>query len=200
MAVEEGAAGVRRAVGMAKQAFAAGCATGEHRHALRRECLVLRPPGPQEITVEDDVGVEDLAGPGVHPGGAHGEARSGRDPAKRVVVDVLGIPVGGLRLLADLDRGGKAGLLKRVIPRLDAFSDGLPILERHGLLDPEHDRLLGGRDRGRGVSLFEIPSVDVANETILVDLLREVLEGRHEVADAVVGEPGLVAVLRQQAE
>ena len=39
--------------------------------------------------------------------------------------------------------------------------------------------------------LLEVPAVDVAHEAVLVDLLREVLERRDEIADAVVGDRGL---------
>ena len=175
-------------------------AAGEQRHTLRRKGFVFRPPKPQEVTVENDIGVEDLTGPRIHPRRPHGETRARGDPTERVVVDILGIPVGHIGLLADLDRSGEAGLLEGLIPRLDALADGLPILERNRLLDPEHDRLFGRRDRSRGVGLFEVPAVDVTDEPVLIHLLREVLEGRHEVADAVVGQPRPVTVLREQAE
>ena len=177
-----------------------GRATGEQCHALRREGLVFGPPEPQEVAVEDDVGVEDLARPRVHPRRPHGKARTGGDPAKRVVVDVFRIPVGHVGLLADFDSRGEAGLLEGIVPHLDAFTDRLPILERHGLLDPEHDGLLGRRHRRRRIGFLEVPAVDVAHEPVLVDILRKVLQCRHEVADAIVGQPRPVAVLRQQAE
>ena len=196
MAVEEGAG----AAAMAVAAAPVGLAAGQQRHALRRESFIFRPPESQEVAVEDDVGVEDLAGPRIHPRRPHGEARAGGDPAERVVVDILGVPVGHLGLLADLDGGGEAGFLEGLVPRLDALSDGLPILKRNRLLDPEHDRLLGRRDRCRRVGLFQVPAVDVTDEPVLIHLLREVLEGRHKVTDAVVGQSGPVAVLREQAQ
>ena len=195
VAVEE-----RAAVAAVLPAMTVGRATSEQCHALRREGLVFGPPEPQKVAVEDDVGVEYLARPRVHPRRPHGKARTGGDPAKRVVVDVFRIPVGHVGLLADFDSRGEAGLLEGIVPHLDAFTDRLPILERHGLLDPEHDGLLGRRHRRRRIGFLEVPAVDEANEPVLVDILRKVLQCRHEVADAIVGEPRPVAVLRQQAE
>ena len=204
VAVEQGAeaAGVPLAVTVAGplQVAFQRAAPGEDRDALRRERLVLGPPELEEVAVEDDVGVEDLPGPRVHSRRAHREARPRGDPAERVVVDVLRIPVGEVGLLTDLDRGGEAGLLEGVVPGLDPLADRLAVLEGNRLLDPEDDRLLRRRDDGRRVGLLEMPAVDEPHEAVLVDLLREVLEGRDEVAHAVVREPRSVAVLRQQAQ
>ena len=211
MAVEEhaGAAGVAGAVAVqagdglrarGKDARGGRRPIGEDRHRLGGEVLVFPAPELEKVAVEDDVGVEDLPGARVHPARAHREAGPGGDPAEGVVIHILRIPVGLVGLLADFDGAGEAGLLEGFVPGLDPLTDRLPVAERDRLLDPKHDRLLRRRDRGRGISLLEVPAVDVADEAVLVDILREVLEGGDEVADPVVGEARPVAGLRQHAD
>ena len=200
MAVEQRAAGAAARAAVAGQGRKSRASTGQRRDRLGREGLVLPPPKLEEVGVEDDVGVKDLARPGVDPRRPHREPLPCRDPAEGVVVDVFRIPLGHLGLLPDLDRARKARLLEGLVPGLDAGPDRRPVAERNRLLDPEHDRLLRRRYRGLGIGLLELPAVDVADESVLIDLLGEVLERRHEVADAVVGEPRGVGVLRQQAD
>jgi len=95
---------------------------------------------------------------------------------------------------------GKASLLEGRVPGLESLADRLPIAKRHRLLDPGNDRLLRRRDRRRGIGLFKVPAVDVADESILIHLLGEVLESRDEVAHTVVGEPRSVGILRQETQ
>ena len=49
-------------------------AAGQPGDAFWREGLELGLPVLHEVGVKDDVGVEDLAGPGVHPARSHGKA------------------------------------------------------------------------------------------------------------------------------
>ena len=120
-------------------------AAGQRRDARRRERFVLLLPELQEVGVEDDVGVENLAGRRIHARRAHRKAGAGRDPAERVVVDVFRIPSGVVGLLANFDRVVEAGLLEGLVPFQNAVANRLAILERNRLLEPEDDRLLRRR-------------------------------------------------------
>ena len=156
-----------------------------------RERFEFLLPERQEVGVEDDVRVQDLARVRVDPRRAHREAGVGGDPAEGVVVDVFRIPVGVVRLLAHFDGVDEAGLLERLVPLRDAVADRLAILERNRLFDPEDDRLLGRRLLGRRIRLLQMPAVDVADELVVGVLLGEILDDGQEVADAVVGSAGL---------
>ena len=59
---------------------------------------------------------------------------------------------------------------------------------------------VGRRHLGRRVGLAQVPAIDVAHEAIVGAVLREVLDHRQEVAHAVVGQPRLIAGLRQPAD
>src|SRR6516164_3431121 len=60
---------------------------------LALEELILLLVEADHRGIEDDVGVQDLAGQRVDPRRPHGKAAIGSDPAERVVVDVLGVEV-----------------------------------------------------------------------------------------------------------
>ena len=117
--------------------------TGQPSDAFGGEGLELGLPMFDEVGVEDDVGVKDLAGSWVHPARPHGETAARGDPTKSIVINVFGIPVGLLWLLPDLDRRSKASLLKRCVPGLNAFADRLAVAIGNGLFDPENNRFLG---------------------------------------------------------
>ncbi|MCY2963981.1 MAG: hypothetical protein NT069_10105, partial [Planctomycetota bacterium] len=74
-------------------------------HVGGGERFVLLLPGAEEVGVENDVGVENLTGEGIHAGRSHREAGVGGDPAEEVVTDVFGIDVVVIALVADLDGG-----------------------------------------------------------------------------------------------
>ena len=154
--------------------------------------------------VEDDVGVDDLAGQRVGPRRPHGEAAIRRDPAEGVVIDVFRIEILVL-LLAHLDGVAEADLLERLVPFQDALADVGPVLVRHRLLDPEDDLLLRGRQlvgvlRVDRLGPLQPPAVDVADEGGVLAVGAEVLDDAEEVADAVVGQARLVAVVGQLAQ
>ena len=171
--------------------------------ARRQQRLLLVLPEAHHAGVEDDVGIEDLAGQRIGARRPHGEAAVGGDPAEGVVVDVLRIEVLVL-LLAHLDGVAEADLLERLVPFQDALADGGAILVRHRLLDPEDDLLLRGRQLVLvlriGVGPLQPPAIDVAEERGVAVVGAEVLDDAEEVADAVVGQARLIAVLGQQRQ
>ncbi len=60
--------------------------------------------------------------------------------------------------------------------------------------------LTGGDSSAAGIGLAEVPAIDVAHEAVVDSLARIVLHHGEKVADAIVGQPGLVAGVRQQAD
>ncbi len=170
------------------------------RRTFRGENVVLVLPRTQEISVEDDVGVEDLAGDRVHARRAHSKRRTCRDPAEGIVVDVFRIPIGVVGLLPHFDGVGKPGLLERLVPFEDSLADRLAVLEGDRFLDPKDDRSLRRREFGARIGLLEVPTIDVAKEPVVVRLLREVLHRGKEIPHPVIGQPRLVPCLRQEAD
>ncbi len=83
-------AGIRRI--SARYSFEIDRPAGQQRDAFRRERFVFLLPELQEVGVEDDVGIENLAGRRVHARGAHRKAGARRDPAERVVANVARLP------------------------------------------------------------------------------------------------------------
>ncbi len=164
--------------------------------ALRRHHFVFLLPVAQEAVVKDDVGVEDFARLRIHARRAHGEAGLGGDPAEEVVVDVFGIDVFFPRLvfagLIDVDGVVIAELLKRLVPFQDAFGHVRTKRFRHRFFDIKRDRLDRCRDASVRTFLLQVPTVDVADEVLVVLLVRKVLADREEIADAVVRLPRLV--------
>ena len=91
--------------------------------------LVRLSPVPDEIGVEEDVGVEDLARRRIHAAGTDGKSGAGGDPAERVVVDVFGVPRGVVGLLPDFDGVDESGLLEGLVPFQDSRPDRGSILD-----------------------------------------------------------------------
>src|SRR5690606_35954591 len=143
--------------------------------------------------VEDDHSVENLHGEWIHPRGAHGKACARGDPAAGVVASVIWLPGRVVLLLQDLDTLVENRLLDGQLPLFNAVADRLAVLEGDVLLEIEANRLLGRRLFGRGVRLFEVPAVDVTDEAVFLFRLREILDLRQKVTNAVVGQSGLVA-------
>ena len=101
-------------------------------------------------------------------------------------------------LPADLDRVAEADLLERLVPLEDALLDVGAILVRHGVLDPPDDLLLGRRELGFLGSDFSSRQRLICRTKVVSGfVLAEVLDGAEEVADAVVGQAGLVAAVGQ---
>ena len=101
--------------------------------------------------------------------------------SKRLEIGVVGLDLGLQRVL-------EARLLERLVPFEHAVDDRLPILVGDVAVDPENDRFLGFRERGRRILFLEPPAldqVDLGRQRGVVAVVEALL---HEVADAVVGD------------
>ena len=172
----------------------------KHRYACGRKEFVFAFPGLQIVGVEHDVGVENLSRRRIDARRPHRHGSAGRDPTKRVVAHVARLPTGIVRLLPYLNGVLEANLFEGLVPLQNSSTNRLAIFVGDGLFDPEDNRLLGGRERFGRVLLFQVPTVDVPHEPVLVHLTGVVFHDRKEIADAVVGQTGLVIGLRQAAD
>ena len=149
--------------------------------------------------VDADVGVEDLAGARVDlaRSDAAEDRPRGRHPADRRMARVERLEIGVVGLDLRLHRILEAGFLERLVPLEHAVDDRLAILVRDVAVDPEHDRLLGFRQRRRRILFLEAPAldqVDLGRERRVVAVVEALL---HEVADAVVGDARAHGLLGQ---
>ena len=172
---------------------------------LGNEQLPGLHPAADEPLVHDDVGIEDLAGEGIDPAGADGEAHAGVGPEHEVVAGVLGVllhvGLGAGVLLVDLDGVEDAHLLKGLVPLEHALPHPAPIAHRRGVLEVEDDGLLGRAQLELGVGLLQLPPVDVPHPGRVRSGLADVAVRRREVAHASVRLSRLVAsVLGQRAD
>ena len=173
----------------------------QKRHSLRHpgHAEILVTPVTYHVLVKDDVGIEDLAGPGVRSGGPHGEAGGGRDPAERVVANVLRVEVITRLLVAHLNSINEPDALEGLVPFENSGLDEGPVFSRDRLLYPEDDGVSGRRFRGLRVTLLQFPSSDVALEGRAAEVTGVVLYHAEEVPNPVVREARPVVLAGRQS-
>ena len=144
----------------------------------------------ENVVIDDDVRLEDFAGPRIMHVRTHGVLGGRGQPADGRVAGILGIPAGLLALAGGVlrqDRILEAGGFERRLPGLDALVNPRPPLLRHAAADVENDRLDRLGNLGVGILLLQPPAGDVAHVLDLMAVrIAVVLERDAEEPDAVV--------------
>ena len=146
--------------------------------------MILLFPVADHAGVENNVGVYQLAGERIRSRRSHREAGVERDPAERVVANILRIEIARrlvVLLLPDFNHVAETDLLKCLVPFEDPFADVGAVLVGHRFFDPVDD-LPFGRDQLVGIlgvdrlGRLYTPAAYVADERGFLAVLAEVLD------------------------
>ncbi|GBC91248.1 hypothetical protein HRbin14_02012 [bacterium HR14] len=121
----------------------------------------------------------------------------GGDPAHDIVAHVGMVPVGVVGHLLDHNRVLDAYLLKRLVPLQNALTHRVAIFMRDGVIQPEHDGLLGRREGRVRVGFLQMPAQNVALR-LIGHLVVHVQKLGGEVADTRVIVARAIAVIHRQ--
>ena len=171
-----------------------------------RHLFVIPPPERANPAIgQHDVGIENLAGQRMSPGRADGDGDVIVQPAQEIISNILGILVhmrfGGLVLIVHLDGVVDADFGKSVVPPQNALADPPTIAHGYGVLDVKDDGFLRRAQLQLGITLFQIPAIDVADPLVFRLVLAQIAIDGGEISNPVVGDTRLVAgVVRDQAD
>ena len=107
------------------------------------------------------------------------------------MVRVGGVEIGVVGLQFDPQRILEADLFEGLVPFEDAGLDRLTIFFRDVAVEPVDDRLFRLGQRGLRILFFQAPALDVIDLGEGRDIVGEVPATRDEMADAIVGRPGV---------
>ena len=159
------------------------------------------------VVVDDDRGVDDLAGGGVYPRGTHGILFGIGDVANAGVGEVVGIKLriflcGGE--IAHLYDVLETNFLESLVPTEHAFADGLLPGDGEVGIDVEDDGLLGLNEAAGGIVRqllgLETPTVGNIDVAGAVGGTVDVVFHRIEDADAGIGQARCHLLLGEEEE
>ena len=146
-----------------------------------------------------DIRIKNLPRQGVYTARANRGSHVVVQPANKVVANIFWILVhvrpGCLVLVIDLDRIGKAYLLKCLVPGQHAFPNPATITNRRGVFDVEDNRVLGRTHLEIRITFFQVPTIDIPNPCVLIGVFSQVTVGCGEIPDPFVSSPRLVGRL-----
>ena len=163
----------------------------QHRGGIRTQLFdAQRADGTNGISVETDVGIQDLTGPrvdGVGPDCAETRPRDSHPP-HRGPTHVTGVPFGIVGLDLDPDRVLEADLLECLVPFENSFANRPAVLLGDVAVEPVGDRLFRFGQRRRRILLFEPPTSDMPDDRQAPVVRGEIQPVGPEVANAFVGD------------
>ena len=163
--------------------------SGVEHHRLADIFSNQAPRAACEHVGHTDIGVKDFAGARVLMRWSNGKADVGTgEPTDGRMPRVHGIESILVGLLFGDDSVLEANLFERFVPFKNAGLNGLAILDRNILVEPEHNWLLGFGYSGRRIRFLQPPAVD----QMLLGLGRGVLivvdPCADEVADTLISD------------